>query len=194
MSQDGSIQLDISCDEEEELLIAVRRMLSNCYQLGRESQPEIYHFEKPCICTKYDGEIKVVVDGHLLQSKKAIVYALIYRARTAHFRYVISHQCGAGPNCIEPTHLNIVLRGENNAHRGCHRAIRLGVDVWQHPSSDKTEAEREGTIFLDGCKHTNHPCFKQFGRLKPDEEIWPYGRIIYDPGFGFSTEASEDSD
>ena len=185
-----SIEMDISPEEDDKLFNAVNRMLGDCHQVGRETQPEIYHFEKPCICTDYGKIIELTVDGHTLNTPKAIVYALIYRARPG-FKSVISHQGGRGPKCIEPTHLNIVLMGENNQHRTCHRLIKEQVDKWEHPNSGKRTAEREGTIFYEGCRHTDHPCFKQYGTLNTDEEIWPYGRIVYDPGFGFSIAASD---
>ena len=46
-----SIEMDISPEEDDKLFNAVNRMLGDCHQVGRETQPEIYHFEKPCICT-----------------------------------------------------------------------------------------------------------------------------------------------
>ena len=165
------IELDINPEEEANLQRIVDKLKRDSYQLGKETRPEIYHYEKPCIITKArEKKPTARVDGHTLDTPYAIVYALEFRARPGKGS-VISHQCGRGPSCIEPSHLHIILIGENNEKAKCHNRIRDGVKDWES-DPDKSVEDREGTIFYEGCKHKNRPCFKQFGKLESDEEIW----------------------
>ena len=165
-------ELDISPEERANLQRIVDKLRQNSYQMGKETRPEIYEYMKPCICTIPTGkDDTVVIDGKKLSTPYGIVYALEFGVCPIKGKSVISHQCGRGPLCIEPSHLHIILIGDNNRKTKCHNKIRKGVKAWES-DSDVSQEDREGTIFYEGCGHNERPCFMQFGKLKHDEEIW----------------------
>ena len=154
------------------LLRTVQLFKVSSYQVGREVGWH-YH-EKPCIMSRKGIKFQAITIGQgprraTLKTPYAVVFALEYRMYPAwDNRFLVSHRCGKGPLCIEPTHMHIASVGENNERRVCHELIKK-----EHKKREnkRTKAFREGTWFLEWCPH-DPPCFVQWGKLKGNDRIW----------------------
>lgn len=166
-----SFVLDIS-SKRAELEALVSQWKKTCYQLGNERHPEIRHYERPCIHSRPGKWQSIKIGSTKLKTPYAVAFALEY-GRYPRSPFMISHGCGNGPCCIEPTHMHISTIGENNQHKTCHRRIR---EIVKDMESTHSVAEREGTIGWRGCRH-NPTCFLQFGKLEGSDRIW-FGPLI----------------
>jgi len=135
---------------------------------GIESDPETYVFAEPCKVAKVKGKHDRKLKGDpCIQGKEidgVYVAAFVYKyERFPKKGYCISHICGyPGSRCVEPTHLEVVLRSLNTGRKTCHDRIVK----WEQLNQKKLSLEkRQGTIFYHDCMHWPL-CYRQLGKFE----------------------------